>query len=393
MSHFSKDIPFGVKASNISSVANFSSTMNESYILIIANDCNVPVNNDSYDNTYNSYDNAALFGANKIINNEYNHEAYIGTKRNSSFHKIAKFNNTEINLDVNTIINGNIMPYESDLYSIGDHTNRWKNLFLSGTLNAYEIKGDGYNISNLNFKDKNTTHLKEGSSNFYYTEQRFDESFENKLLNLTSDDINEGDENKFIKNNVYNGNLSIEGGTLYVDSIFIRNLSEEGGFNITYNISSENTSYVPEGSNLYYTAARAGHIATSSNIHTSNYIINVSNAINANILNVSNSINNAIRRLSTSDIIEGNRLYYDPIMVNNIIRSSNINTSNYVLNNVYKINLNIEALNNYIFNNNNENIVRINNTNNTIEFNDIKTSNYIISTSNITRKRPNYIPY
>ena len=71
MSHFSTDIPFGVKASNISSVANFSSTMNESYILIIANDCNTPVENvNNIDTTYNSYDNAALFGANKIINND-----------------------------------------------------------------------------------------------------------------------------------------------------------------------------------------------------------------------------------------------------------------------------------------------------------------------------------
>ncbi len=171
MSYFSeKNIPFGVKASNMASVANFSSTLEDSYILIIANNCNLPVdNNNSYDTMYNNYNNAALFG----VNVNTGQEAYIGIKHNDIAHKIAKFNTESISLDVNTIINGNLLPSISSNYDIGTFVNQWRSLYLSGTIYASQFSGDGSSITNLDISSKNTDELREGSgSNLYYRPER-----------------------------------------------------------------------------------------------------------------------------------------------------------------------------------------------------------------------------
>ena len=286
-----KYIPFGVKASNLASVANFSSTMEDSYILIIANNCNTPVDNgNSYDNVYNNLDNAALFGVNFMnssVNN--NQEAYIGIKNNELSHKIAKFNRETINLDVNTIINGNLCPTINSNYDIGSVNNQWKNLYLSESINALEIYGDGHGISNINISDRTTSELSEGS-NLYFTSNRF----QNNLYQSTLDQIQNGTSNKFISDGEIVGDINIDG-SLSVNTIYIRNidnLREEGLSisNFVTEIVAENTSLVKEGSNLYYTAQRVGNLIDSSNIHVSNYILHISNDITSDILHVSNEI-------------------------------------------------------------------------------------------------------
>ena len=146
-----KEPSFGVKALNSSSVANFSSTEDDSYILIVANNCNTPVDNgNSYDNTYNNNNRAALFGVN-LLETTHNQEAYIGIRNNNLARKIAKFNSDCINLDVNTVINGNILPSESSLFDLGSSSEKWNSLYLNDRLIANKIIGDGYDITNLNF--------------------------------------------------------------------------------------------------------------------------------------------------------------------------------------------------------------------------------------------------
>ena len=83
--------------------------------------------------------------------------------------------------------------------------------------------------------------------------------------------------------------------TVCVNTIYIRNidnLREEGLSisNFVTEIVAENTSLVKEGSNLYYTAQRVGNLIDSSNIHVSNYILHISNDITSDILHVSNEI-------------------------------------------------------------------------------------------------------
>src|SRR5210317_2066239 len=104
---FENDIPFGVKASNVSSIASFASTLDDSYILVIANNCNEDVNNgNNYDTVYNDVTNAAVFG----VNSEYKQQAYIGVKTNNILNKIATFNEDIIELNQKTQVNGDLLP-------------------------------------------------------------------------------------------------------------------------------------------------------------------------------------------------------------------------------------------------------------------------------------------
>ena len=210
MSFFSeKNIPFGVKASNMASVANFSSTLEDSYILIIANNCNIPIDNgNNYDTMYNNYDNAALFGVN--VNNPRAHEAYIGIKSNDISHKIAKFNSESINFDVNTIINGNLLPSINNNYDLGDLINQWRNVHLSGSLHAKQLYGDGSGITNIDISSSTTDSLNEGNCNLYFTNQRVEDIFNQQIANTTADDLQNGQLNQFIVNNTF-GDLFIDG--------------------------------------------------------------------------------------------------------------------------------------------------------------------------------------
>ena len=148
MSLSRRNIPFGVKSSNSASVAGFTSMIEDSYILIVAN----------------SVSNAALFGVNSV-NSAIKQEAYIGIQNNDVTQKIAKFNNESIKLDVNTIINGNLIPNINNSYDLGSFVNRWNNIYVN------KIYGDGRNISNLNLTLNTTSELAEGS-NQYFTNSR-----------------------------------------------------------------------------------------------------------------------------------------------------------------------------------------------------------------------------
>ena len=370
-----KYIPFGVKASNLASVANFSSTMEDSYILIVANNCNTPVDNgNSYDTMYNDLNNAALFGVN-VIKKDINlndQEAYIGVKTNDLSHKIAKFNRESINLDVNTIINGNLNPLSSN-YDIGSISHKWHNLYLSDSLYCCNIYCDGSGITNINLNDKSTSYLLEGS-NLYYTSERFN----NDLKNSSLDVIQEGTSNKFIVNHEYDNSLSING-IISVDSIYIRDAAKfqeenpDMNWSFTYNVTeviAESTSVVLEGSNLYYKPERVGVLIDSSNENMSNYIDNIYDTLSfnmnkkydqlsSNILDqkdLINHINSNIEKYIYIESLENSKAhsnisnYIDKLSV--VIENKNSNISNYVSNtssDIYKyisdVNVNVS---NYI---------------------------------------------
>lgn len=184
---FENEIPFGVKASNLPSVASFASTLDESYILVIANNCNDLVDNgNSYDFVYNDVTNAAIFGVSSTIQQE----AFIGVKKHNVDHKIATFNSDIIQLDVDTKIKGDIYPHTASQYDIGSEANHWNNIY------ADYIHGDGIDINNV------------------------------KVDNLI-----QGTSNKIIVNNCYNDNLTIDGGLnvkfLLINGVLFANSNDE----------------------------------------------------------------------------------------------------------------------------------------------------------------------
>jgi hypothetical protein len=65
-----------------------------------------------------------------------------------------------------------------------------------------------------------TDKIAEGKSNFYYSDDKFDEYFSQ----LTLDNFVDGTSNQFIVNHKYQGNLHIQG-TLYASNIFIENIT------------------------------------------------------------------------------------------------------------------------------------------------------------------------
>jgi alpha-tubulin suppressor-like RCC1 family protein len=435
MSFFNDKTKLTVKTSNISTVAKFSSTLDEAYFLILA------LNSNNY--LYGCNNTAAVFGANSASN----FETYIGIANDNVINKLAKFNQYEIALNRNLVVSGNMVPSSNIVYDLGTPENRWRDLYLSGTtlylgntvLSSDPVSGslniktssntlapivsskikllsDGISsnysvftsgdtginltyydkdnniINHLDLGDGTTSMLPEGS-NLYYTYQRFDD----RLLTKTLDNIHDGTSNRYIINDVYSRDLHVTG-TLFTSNLVVYgdrttlntetyqteqleiasdangpvltvqqlgsndimhvytgsniaflintigsvgintsdpqyHLDVRGIANATYfrgdgsqlwniNLEDRTTSLLAEGSNLYYTSERVGIIATSSNIDSSNYILNISNEISNRLSDTSNNISNRIT--DTSNIISNRITDTSNIISDDLTDTSNV---------------------------------------------------------------------
>jgi hypothetical protein len=395
MSFFSeKNIPFGVKASNLASVANFSSTLEDSYILIIANNCNVPVDNgNSYDTIYNDYNNAALFGVNvnATAGNSANQEAYIGIKRNDFAHKIAKFNSESISLDVNTIINGNLLPSISSNYDLGAFVSKWKSLYLSDSLHATRIYGDGSGITNLNLSAKTTDELNEGpnASNLYFTTERASDvintcniaiyetldslsnliiekaievannidfrpvinEFTERFATLNADQVAQGTSNKMIVDDIYNSDLYVDGSLITSNLIVLGSTTTVT--NNVYNsqrLEIVNDSAIPGAAvSIMQYGVQPTELLNASFRGLTQFVIKSQGNVGIGVTNPISKLQVAgdvrassfigsganltsvnLRDRTTSMLSEGCNLYYTPARVGTIVTASNLNVSNYV---------------------------------------------------------------
>lgn len=345
---FENEIPFGVKASNLSSVASFASTLDDSYILVIANNCNDLVDNgNSYDFVYNDVTNAAIFGASSTVQQE----AYIGVKSNDINHKIATFNSDIIHLDVDTKIKGNIYPHVASQYDIGSEINTWNNLY------ADDIHGNGININHVKVDN-----LIQGTSNklivnnCYNDDLTIDGGLNVKFLLIngvlfanSDDDIQSLFYSNLNAGNNCGGNVIEDGfkikGTLEVDNILINN--NLSVLNRTSN-SSECIDIVNYTSNPSFNIQQIGegdvfkiyndyqHIFTMNNDgyignkEDLNYEIDITGVINATNFKGSGSelIDVNLSDKTTSHLQEGNNLYFTENRVYNILYSQKYFSSN-----------------------------------------------------------------
>ena len=155
----------------------------------------------------------------------------------------------------------------------------------------------GYWRKLLDESSSNTSDLSEGS-NLYFTNERVDDRVSTLIvggLNLSStyDDAS---------------------GTLTLD------VDNSGGFDL----ASNSTSDLQEGSNLYYTDSRVLSYVTTLNYVTQSYVDNAINPISAQFSGIlsdlddeifdretaDTEINTTISNLTTADIAEGTNLYY-----------------------------------------------------------------------------------
>jgi hypothetical protein len=248
----------------------------------------------------------------------------IGTNETPS---MASFNAINTDLSNTTIIRGNVI-IEGSTLSLGtvilnDETDtsfsniqpkssnsnlissRYSSLLYSNIQNISNVIIDSYDtidkqlFSNI-AKTFTVQRLFEGISFTSFS----DSDFDNILQTKTIDNISKGSSNKYIVNNKYHSNLTIN--TDIIASNFITESIEANdiyasmyyadGSRLTNIYKGDNTTStiieMPTASNLYYTVERAQPIIDGSNIDTSNYILYLSSQTNAylntNELNLSN---------------------------------------------------------------------------------------------------------
>src|SRR6056300_572510 len=210
------------KSSNYPTVAKFSSTLDETHVLLIANNCN------NY--FYNDNKNASILGA-TVSDTEIRpvYETFIGSKIDGVIDKIAIFNENEINFNKNLNISGDLLPGINNIYDLGSDTVKWKDLYLSGNtakLGNISLKTDETSLSIM--KDENMADL--------------------KVKNIKIP-VSETSMNKYVNICVNNHNQ------LLLESI--ENLDDIDKIVESVNISQMNTNTMVEGSNMFFTWQRA----------------------------------------------------------------------------------------------------------------------------------------
>jgi len=316
---------------------------------------------------------------------------------------------TNIKYDIQSILQYNILTSNQLVMILDEYIN-----YLLG--NAYNVFNQTNTDINTKISSLTTDTIPEGTSNIYYTEERFDDKFST----LTFDNFKQGTSNKFIVNNTYIGNFRVLG-TIYASNMVI-----DG------DLSTINTDVYQSGSATIIssndTNLNIGHfnnedILCLSNISFGNEVPRV---IVTNIGNVAMNKDNATAAIdidgmlkasyfngqgqnisninlndkSTNFLIEGSNKYFDINRLSYLINNSNSQASNYITNISNILFDNIVAIrdqSNYIFNESN---IFITNTSNSylniidyhdfasnslielIKFTSVNLSNYVLATSN-----------
>ena len=131
-------------------------------------------------------------------------------------------------------------------------TNPEYSLDVNGIINSLNFKGDGYLLNNVNFSDRTTSLLSEGS-NLYYTVDRVNSNFDTRLAIKNTNNLSEGTINLYYTDDRVN--------TAFDTRLAIKN---------TNNLS--------EGSNLYYTDDRVN--TALLNYTTSNAVLGIVSNLN-----------------------------------------------------------------------------------------------------------------
>jgi alpha-tubulin suppressor-like RCC1 family protein len=440
MSFFDDKTKFTVKTSNLPTVARFSSTLNDAYFLILAQ------NSNNYQFGCNT--SAAVFGA----DSSSNFEAYIGIARDNLINKIARFNNYDIHLNRNVNVSGDIIPTSNLYYNLGTPERKWKDLYLSGNsiflgetilsssddnsgtlsvkntsneiaplissklkltssgstcnysvfsstdygINLTFYDADGNEINHLDLGKGDTSMLPEGS-NLYYTFDRFDQ----RLLTKTLDNLIDGTSNRYIINDTYYSDLNVTG-TLFASNLVVY------GDRTTLNTETYQTEQLEIFSDANGPVLSIKQFGNGDilQVHSANdlaFLINSNGLVGVNNSNPQfpldvNGIANAsflkgdgslIWNLNLSDrttdlLAEGSNLYFTSYRVGVIATASNIDTSNYIQNTSNDISSRLSDTSNLISN-------RLTDTSNLISDRLTDTSNLISNrltdTSNLISDR------
>jgi len=173
-----------------------------------------------------------------------------------------------------------------------------------------------------------TDDLAEGSTNLYYTTARANTDFDTRLATKTTDDVSEGTTNLYYTSTRFDTAFSgktttdlTEGTNLYyTDARADARVNLQTGANL--DLSSKSTSDLTEGTNLYYTDARADarvNLQTGANLDlSSKSTSDLTEGTNLYYtdaradarVNLQTGANLDLSSKSTSDLTEGTNLYY-----------------------------------------------------------------------------------
>jgi len=163
-----------------------------------------------------------------------------------------------------------------------------------GITKSYDDAGNLLNIA-IDFSEFDSDDIVEGAVNTF-------------LINKTTDDLSEGSTNLYFTNERVDdrvGSLVVGGtniSTTYSDfnNRLTFNLDTTGGIPLTNNSTSD----LPEGNNLYYTAARVDarvtYAITAQSIATESFVLSITNPISSNLSSEITRATNAENTISTN---------------------------------------------------------------------------------------------
>jgi hypothetical protein len=283
----------------------------------------------------------------ELINQSFSHSLVI-KQVNTDLYRILDIKDDDNEIFI--IDNSNI----NNVMNIGiKNNNPLYDLDVNEKINSKFFKGDGQYLSNINLNNSSTSHLKE-DSNLYYTQQRINDVFDNKLTTKTTNNLLEGSSNLYYTDDrtiilfenrflIKSTSQLLEGSNLYstikrLNDIFDNKLTTkstnnllEGTSNIYYTLervdnafdirlSNKTTSQLTEGSNLYYTIIRnINDFDNRLSTKTTDNLLEGNSNIYFTTERIYNNFDNRLNTKTTSQLVEGSNIYYTQKRINNLI--------------------------------------------------------------------------
>ena len=201
---------------------------------------------------------------------------------------------------------------------------------ITNTVNTKLAIADFSTSFDTDFNAKSTDDLSEGD-NLYYTDARVNSAFDSRLSSKSTDNVSEGPTNLYFTETRARNSISVSGDLSYNASTGVISLTTYKSADFDTDLASKSTSDLAEGDNLYYTQSRVNSAFDTRLLSKTTSDLSEGDNLYYTSDRVNSAFDSRLATKSTDNVSEGStNLYYTDARVGSYLTTNSYATETYV---------------------------------------------------------------
>lgn len=201
---------------------------------------------------------------------------------------------------------------------------------ITNTVNTKLAIADFSTSFDTDFNAKSTDDLSEGD-NLYYTNARVNSAFDSRLSSKSTDNVSEGPTNLYFTETRARNSISVSGDLSYNASTGVISLTTYKSADFDTDLASKSTSDLAEGDNLYYTQSRVNSAFDTRLLSKTTSDLSEGDNLYYTSDRVNSAFDSRLATKSTDNVSEGStNLYYTDARVGSYLTTNSYATETYV---------------------------------------------------------------